>query len=130
MSVGTTNHPEQTADPGRAPLEANSDLSDRSCCDATEQPRPPASDINDSDHRSLTYESELDLEDTSYLFWQDNTFDGELRFERDPGSPILDDATFVCPAALSKLLSGQAQALVKWGEGDRVFLCIFLLLEA
>lgn len=139
VSSCITSRPQHTPDSGHAPLDANSewqlkkaqaddssDLSDRFCCDTTAQPQPSTSDVSDTDLRSLTNESDLDLEESSYFFWQDTSYDDqhseESRFESDPRSPSPDDAAFVCPAALSKLMSGQTRALVREGRFIPLFI--------
>lgn len=141
LSFCLTNHPKQPPVSGHARPDANSewqsknvqakdssDLCEHLYYDTTAQPQLSTSDINDTDHRSLTRESVLDLEESSYFFWQDANCDEqyseESRFESDPSSPSLDGAAFVCPAALNKLMSGQAQTLVR--EVVHLFRCIFL----
>lgn len=130
VSLCITSHPKHTPDTGHALLDVNSewqskkvqaddssDLSDPFCCDTTAQPPLSTSGINDTDQRSLAHECDLDLEEPSYFFWQDASYDEqyneESRFETDPKSPCPNDAAFVCPAALSKLMSGQAKTLVR-----------------
>lgn len=130
VSFCITNHREHTADPGHARPDGSdsSDLPDRLCCDAAAQPRLSTFDVDDTDHRSLSHQSDLDLEESSYFFWQDASYDEqyneESRCESDPRSPSPDDAAFVCPAALGKLMSGQAQLLVREGV---TLLCILAL---
>lgn len=91
-------------------------------CDVAEKPRLSAADIEEThSRRSSTHESEVVFQEPSYLFRRDACYDEpndeESRFDSDPRSASPDDATFVCPAALSKLLSGQGQALVRAGSG-------------
>lgn len=127
VSFCITNRREHTAD-GRWDGSDSSDLADRLCCAAAAQSRLSAFDVDDMDHRSLSHQSDLDLEESSYFFWQDATYDEqyneESRCESDPRSPSPNDAAFVCPAALGKLMSGQAQTLVREGV---TLLCILAL---
>lgn len=127
-SLRITGQPKRTPHSGHARPGANSEWqpvkaqaddpsnpSDPPRCDTAVQPQLSASDIKDTDHRSSSHESDVDLEDPSCFFWQDASYDEqnneESRFESDPRSASPDDAAFVCPAALSKLMSGQAQSL-------------------
>lgn len=112
--------------PERVRADDSSNRSDPLHCDAAAQPQLSASDIKDRDHGSSTRgsstcESDVDLEEPSCFFWQDASYDGqnsdESRFESDPRSASPDDTAFVCPAALSKLMSGHAQSLVREMSG-------------
>lgn len=138
-SLRVTGQPKRTPHSGHARPDANSEwqpekvlaedssnLSDPSRCDAAVQPQLSASDIKDTDqgsstHGSSTHGSDVDLEEPSYFFWQDASYDEqngeESRFESDPRSASPDDTAFVCPAALSKLMSGQAQSLLREVSG-------------
>lgn len=138
-SLRITGQPKRTPHSGHARPDTNSDwqpekvladdssnLSDPSRCDAAVQPQLSASDIKDTDHGSSTHGSsthgsDVDLEEPSYFFWQDASYDEqngeESRFESEPRSASPDDTAFVCPAALSKLMSGQAQSLLREVSG-------------
>lgn len=138
-SLRITGQPKRTPHSGHARPDANSEwqlekvladdssnLSDPSRCDAAVQSQLSASDIKDTDqgsstHGSSTHGSDVDLEEPSYFFWQDASYDEqngeESRFESEPRSASPDDTAFVCPAALSKLMSGQAQSLLREVSG-------------
>lgn len=138
-SLRITGQPKRTPRSGHARPDANSEwqlekvladdssnLSDPSRCDAAVQPQLSASDNKDTDqgsstHGSSTHGSDVDLEEPSYFFWQDASYDEqngeESRFESEPRSASPDDTAFVCPAALSKLMSGQAQSLLREVSG-------------
>lgn len=143
-SLRITGQPKRTPHSGHARPDANSEwqlekvladdssnLLDPSHCDAAVQPQLSASDIKDTDqgsstHGSSTHGSDVDLEEPSYFFWQDASYDEqngeESRFESEPRSVSPDDTAFVCPAALSKLMSGQAQSLLRemhWQDEDQ-----------
>lgn len=87
------------------------------CRDITAESQLSASDTKDMDYESVVHEYDLDTEDPVYFFWQDWSYeervDEERRFESDFRSASPDERDFVCPVALSKIMSGQAQSLVR-----------------
>lgn len=87
------------------------------CRDITAESQLSASDTKDMDYESVVDEYDLDAEDPVYFFWQDWSYeervDEECRFESDFRSASPGDRDFVCPVALSKIMSGQAQSLVR-----------------
>lgn len=60
---------------------------------------------------------DLENDDPVYLFWQDwsheENVNEESRFDTDFWAASREDRDFVCPVALSKLMSGETQALVR-----------------
>lgn len=84
------------------------------CRDITAESQLSASDM---DYESVVHEYDLDTEDPVYFFWQDWSYeervDEECRFESDFRSASPGDRDFVCPVTLSKIMSGQAQSLVR-----------------
>lgn len=87
------------------------------CRDITAESQLSASDTKDMDYESVVHEYDLDTEDPVYFFWQDWSYeeqvDEECRFESDFRSASPGDRDFVCPVALNKIMSGQAQSLVR-----------------
>lgn len=132
VSLCIQSHAKQTPESGLGSLDANSewqptriqaddswDLCDPFRCDTAAQPQPSTSGVNYTDQTSLTHESDLEFDEPSYFFWQDSSYDEqyneESTLESDLRSPSPVDAAFVCPAALSKLMSGRVEALVREG---------------
>lgn len=88
------------------------------CRDITVESELSASDTKDMDYESAVHEYDLDTEDPVYFFWQDWSYeervDKECGFESDFRSASPVDRDFVCPVALTKITSGQAQSLVRY----------------
>lgn len=130
LSPSKTSTVKQTANSEHTRAETNSEWQpqeaqaddftnrpDSLCRDITAESQLSASDTKDTDYESVVHEYDLDTEDPVYFFWQDWSYeervDEECRFESDFRSASPDDRDFVCPVTLSKIMSGQAQSLVR-----------------
>lgn len=112
--------------------EEASNSSDLSFHDITGESPLPVLKTEDMDEGPGTGSCGGDLEndDPVYLFWQDwsheENVNEESRFDTDFRAASREDRDFVCPVALSKLMPGQTQTLVRDISPD---LCISLMLS-
>lgn len=105
-----------------------------SCCNITSESPLSVSKIEDMDDGSGTgtCRGDLEVDDPVYFFWQDWSYEEQVneesRFDTDFRAASREDRDFVCPVALSKIMSGQAQALVRDISPD-VCICFVALIN-
>lgn len=104
------------------------------CCNITSESPLSVSKIEDMDEGSGTgtCRGDLEVDNPVYFFWQDWSYEEQVneesRFDTDFRAASREDRDFVCPVALSKIMSGQAQALVRDIPPD-VCICFVALIN-
>lgn len=127
--------PENTSEWQSEKLKADeaSNSPDFLCCSIPSEPSLSVSKTDMDDGSGTgTYRGDLGIDSPVSILWQEGSdgeqVNGESRFDMDFRAASREDRHFVCPFTLRKIMSGPAQALVRYISPD-VYICIFILLS-
>ncbi|CAG5991261.1 unnamed protein product [Menidia menidia] len=93
-------------------------------CPSLHSPKSSSAHANtpEWDMETETYREDIEMDSPSSLLWQGESDGEELNDRSRPGMDYRavsrEDRQYVSPAALNKVLSGQAQALINEGNGS------------